>query len=84
MLVNNKSYYSVILADIKKADFNNFDTLFFNRLTEQLSYDKVIDPSEILLVVQKYSPLIFEKTNNDKKTIGTINEFIFQSQIKWQ
>lgn len=80
MLVNNKSYYSVILADIKKADFNNFDTLFFNRLTEQLLYDKVIDPSEMLLVVQKYSPLIFEKTNNDKKTIGTINEFIFQYQ----
>ena len=43
-------------------------------------YDKVIDPSEMLFVVQKYSPLTFEKTNNDKRTIGTINEFIFQYQ----
>lgn len=83
LIVNNKSYYAVILEDIKKADFNNFSTLFFNRLTDQLLHDKVIDPSDILLTIQKYTPLIFARTNNDKKTIGTINEFVlhFQSNL---
>jgi len=76
ILVNNKSYYAVILADIKKADFTNFSTLFFNRLTSQLVHDKVIDPSDVLLTIQKYTPLIFTRTNNDKKAIGTINDFV--------
>lgn len=28
--------------------------------------------------MQRIVPVIFAKTNNDKKTIGTINEYIFQ------
>ena len=84
ILVNNKSYYAVILADIKKADFTNFSTLFFNRLTEQLLLDKVIEPADLLLTVQKYTPLDFTRTNNDKKTIGTINEFVLHYQSNLQ
>ncbi len=82
ILVNNKSYYSVFLTDIKKADFKDFSTLFFNRLTEQLQYDQVIGPEEVLITIQKYSPLYFARTNNDKKTIGTINDFIFQFEVR--
>ncbi len=81
ILVNNKSYYAVILEDIKKADFTGFSSLFFDRLTEQLLHDRVIDPSEGLLTIHKYTPLFFSRTNNDKKTIGTINEFIFHYQV---
>ncbi len=82
VLVNNKSYYSVFLTDIKKADFKDFSTLFFNRLTEQLQYDKVIGPSDVLVTIQKFTPLIFSRTNNDKKTIGTINDFVFQYEAR--
>lgn len=81
ILVNNKSFYAVILADIKKADFDNFSTLFFNRLTSQLLHDKVIEPSDMLLTIQKYTPFLFTRTNNDKKTIGTINEFVFHFEL---
>ncbi|MFN6089517.1 MAG: DUF6933 domain-containing protein [Cyclobacteriaceae bacterium] len=82
ILVNNKSYYSVFLIDIKKADFKDFSTLFFNRLTEQLQYDKVIGPTDVLITIQKYAPLHFARTNNDKKTIGTINDFVFQYEVR--
>lgn len=81
MIVNNKSYYAIILEGVKKADFTNFSALFFNRLTEQLIHDKVIDPSDVLLTIQKFTPLFFSRTNNDKKTIGTINEFVFNYEI---
>lgn len=81
MLVNNKSYYAVILPDIKKVDFTNFSTLFFNRLTSQLVHDKVIEPSDVLLTIQKYTPLFFARTNNDKKAFGTINDFIYNYEL---
>jgi hypothetical protein len=77
IFVNNKSYYAVFLADIKKADLKDFTTLFLNRLTEQLVYDKVIDRSETLTTIQKFLPASLSKTNNDRKALGTINEFIF-------
>jgi len=77
IFVNNKSFYSVIIEDIKKADLKNFDKLFLNRLTDQLVYDKVIDISDALITIQKILPFRLTNTNNDKKTIGTMNEFIF-------
>ncbi len=82
ILVNNKSYYSVFLIDIKKADFKDFSTLFFNRLTEQLQYDDVIGPADLLITIQKYTPLVFSRTNNDKKTIGTINDYVYQYEVR--
>ncbi|HPS72269.1 MAG TPA: hypothetical protein PLM70_08445 [Bacteroidales bacterium] len=78
IFVNNKSFYSIIIEDIKKADIKKMDSLFFNRLTEQLVFDKVIDISDTLLILQKLLPFRLASTNNDKKTIGTLNEFVFQ------
>jgi hypothetical protein len=76
IFVNNLSYYSIIIENIKKAELKNFDKLFINRLTDQLVFDKVIDISDSLLTIQKLLPLQLSSTNNDKKTIGTMNEFI--------
>ncbi|TNE82522.1 MAG: hypothetical protein EP332_00035 [Bacteroidetes bacterium] len=84
ILVNNVSYYAVFITDVRKADFKDFSTLFFNRLTEQLQYDRVIDASEVLITIQKYTPISFARTNNDKKTIGTINDFIYQYEVRKQ
>lgn len=61
---------------MKKAHLKEFDTLFLNRLIEQLVYDKTIENSSVLILFQKLIPFQFSKTNNDKKTLGTINEFI--------
>ncbi len=76
IFVNNLSYYSIIIENIKKAELKNFDKLFINRLTDQLVFDKVIDISDVLITIQKLLPLQLSSTNNDKKTIGTMNEFI--------
>ncbi len=78
ILVNNKSYYAVLIMDIKKSMIKDFATRFIQRVTEQLVFDKVISPDEVLLFVQKIVPLTLTWTNNDKRTIGTMNEFIYQ------
>jgi hypothetical protein len=78
ILVNNKSYYAVLILEIKKPMIKDFSTIFIQRLTEQLMFDKVISPDEVLLTVQKTVPVTLAGTNNDKRTIGTMNEFIYQ------
>ena len=77
IFVNNKSYYSVFIKNFKKTDFKDFSTFFLNRLNEQLINDGIINNESALLTLQKYSPLILSKTNNDKKALGTINDFIY-------
>ena len=83
IFVNNKSYYAIVIANVKKADLKDFDTLFLNRLMEQLVYDKTIENSSVLILLQKLMPFQFSKTNNDKKTLGTINAFIFQVKCNY-
>ena len=78
IFVNSKSYYSLIFADVKKINLKDFETFFLNRLIEQLIFDKVIDNSNTLIVLQKLLPLKLTKTNNDKKALGTLNDFVFQ------
>jgi len=80
IFVNNKSFYSIIIEDIKKADLKNIETIFLNRLIEQLVFDKVINHSDTLVVLQRFLPVRLTNTNNDKKTIGALNDFVYQYQ----
>lgn len=77
MFVNNRSYYNVILRNIKKADVPRLSSMFIDRLSEQLIFDKVIEPDDVLIAVQRYTPVIFHGTNNDKRAIGTMNDLIY-------
>lgn len=82
MLTNNKSYYVLIFTGIKKVDLKDFESLFVQRLIDQLVYDNIIDNSDALLIREKLLPIQFARTNNDKKAIGTLNEFIFQFKVQ--
>ena len=77
MLVNNKTYYALLFPSIKKADLRDFESLFLQRLLQQLVYDEIIKDDETLVFLQRLLPVTLAKTNNDKKAIGTLNEFIF-------
>ncbi|WP_207420318.1 DUF6933 domain-containing protein [Desertivirga brevis] len=78
MFVNSKTYYAVLIPPIKKADLKNLENIFLQRLLEQLVFDKIIYEDSSLVILSRLLPLTFSKTNNDKKAIGTLNEFIFQ------
>lgn len=77
IIINNKSYYAVVIHDIKKSQLKTLPTLFLDRLIEQLAFDQVISRQEIPIVCQKYTSLRLERTNNDRKALGTINDFLF-------
>lgn len=80
MFVNNKTYYSVLFPPFKKADLKDFENVFLQRLLDQLVLDKIISHDEMLIVLQKLLPFALARTNNDKKAIGTLNDFIFQAK----
>lgn len=75
-LVNNRTGYSVFLTDLRKKDLHNFQSLFYERLKEQLIHDEIRNAKEILDSLYSMGEIKFYKTNNDRKTIGRLNDFI--------
>ena len=82
ILINTKTYYALLFPPIKKADLRNFENLFLQKLLHQLVYDQIISVSETLVLLQKLLPVSFSKTNNDKKAIGTLNDFIYRFKVE--
>ena len=76
VFVNILTYYSVFITDIVKKDFKNIDEIFEKRLKEQLLHDHVVDNFENAKFLIDGSKLNFYKTNNNKKVIGRINDFV--------
>ena len=79
--VNNKTYYSLFFTDILKKDLVDFNDLFLSRLIQQLIFDRVTDLGIISLIKQETGNLTFFRTNNDKRTIGTMNDLIYQFKV---
>jgi hypothetical protein len=76
IFVNNKTYYTVLIADVTKKDLSNFQQLFIERFIGQLIFDKVIKPADSLILLQKNLPVHFASTNNDQKSLGIIRNQI--------
>ncbi len=74
--INNRTAYSVFLTDIKKKDLEVIDLYFYRRLINQFRHDKVINENESFEKLFPSGNLKFYKTNNDRKTIGRINDFV--------
>jgi hypothetical protein len=78
VLVNNKTYYSVFIPGILKKDLRDFSGLFLTNLLRQLTHDQVIGTGEEALIREQYGNALLARTNNDRKTLGTMNDFIYQ------
>ena len=78
---NNKCYYTVFITDILKKDLKKINELFTTRLIQQLLFDNVITLRHIPLIKEVQDSIILSRTNNDKKTIGTMNDFIYQFKV---
>lgn len=76
VFVNILTYYSVFIADILKKDLINIDEIFLMRLKEQLLHDRVTDDFNKVISLTDGAKISFIKTNNNKKVIGRINDFI--------
>ena len=76
VFVNNQTAYSVFIIDLLKKDLKDIDLLFYNRLIKQLKHDKIIKENESFELLFPAERLKFYKTNNDRKVIGRINDFV--------
>jgi hypothetical protein len=76
VFVNILTNYSVFIADIVKKDLKNIDEIFMIRLNEQLLQDKVICDFKNAIPLTDCVKISFFKTNNNKKVIGRINDFV--------
>lgn len=81
IFINNITFYSVFLTDILKKDLRTIDVIFSQRLKEQLIHDKIIETSESTETIFPGNKLKFFKTNNNKKVIGRINDFVEMFKI---
>ncbi|MDP3463534.1 MAG: hypothetical protein Q8S18_12150 [Bacteroidales bacterium] len=76
VFVNILTYYSVFIADIVKKDLKNIDEIFMMRLKEQLIQDGFMDFIDKAVCLTDGVKISFFKTNNNKKIIGRINDFV--------
>lgn len=76
MFVNNQTYYSIMLFCILKKDLKNLRAIFIERFIEQLTHDQLMEPDDPRRIKEDFGPLVLARTNNDKSTIGVMNEYI--------
>lgn len=74
-LINDQTCYSIILPNFIKKSIGKFHQLFYQRLFEQYQYDQIIIDSKLKCRLLE-SPINFMKTNNNRKIIGTMTQFI--------
>ena len=74
-LINDKTCYSLIVPNFVKKDLPNFKNIFFKRLFDQFIYDGIEISYELMEKIYKL-PIQFMKTNNNRKIIGTMTQFL--------
>jgi Domain of unknown function (DUF6933) len=77
IFMNNKTYYSIFFLDILKKDLEDFPILFNKQLVEQLTNDNIINYENEAFVNALCEKLTFYKTNNDRRILGMMNDFIY-------
>ncbi|WP_221392097.1 DUF6933 domain-containing protein [Dyadobacter sp. NIV53] len=75
IFVHKKTLYSVLLLDIFKKDMVHVSKLFLEALISQLEADKIPDRYQSL-VRAIYKEIRFVPADNDRKTLGVINNMI--------
>lgn len=76
VFVNILTYYSVFIVDIVKKDVKSMDEIFLKRLNVQLIQDNILIDLKNTKILTDGATINFIKTNNNKKVIGIINNFV--------
>jgi hypothetical protein len=76
IFMNNKTCYSVVMANVLKKDVNNFGQVFKERLIIQFHHDLNINELQEIKLRNIFGSILLHRSNNDKKIIGTINHHV--------
>jgi hypothetical protein len=81
IITNKRTLYNIVLLDVLKKDMKIFDAMFYSALRVQLIKDNLFDEPEQVYWKSHSTAINFFPTDNDKKVIGSINEFIYQLTV---
>ena len=79
LFTNEKTLYSFLIPDIKKANLKNFVNEFLTNLNFNLQYEG-FSLDVINKVIQEYEKIGLAKTAN-RKILGTMNKLSFQYEV---
>lgn len=75
IFVHKKTLYTVMLMDVFKKDMPHIDRLFLESFINQLEADNILGSHEAL-IRNVYKEINLVSTDNDRKTLGTINNIV--------
>ncbi len=75
VFVHKKTLYTVMLLDIFKKDMIHINRLFLEALIGQLKMDNILGAYEAL-IRNVYKEISVVSTDNDRQTLGTINNLV--------
>jgi hypothetical protein len=81
LFTNKATLYSVVRLNVLKKDFTDVTGLFLGSLLAQLKHDNLYTQVQENYWLQNISDFVFAKTDNDKRVIGSMNDFIAQIKI---
>lgn len=76
IFMNNRTCYSMVMSNVLKKDVKDFSQVFKERLIRQLYYDLKINERQEIKLRKEFERIVINKSNNDKKIIGTINHHV--------
>lgn len=76
--IHKETLYVVIIFDILKKDLVNIQGLFKDAFTHQLYSDRILDKQTENSIRDQIGDIHFCPTDNDKRTIGSLNDSIYR------
>ncbi len=74
--MNHETYFYFIVYDIKKTDIKNLNELFITSFIKELNKLHLITAAQQEALKNRFSKVFLHKSINNRKIIGTINNFI--------
>lgn len=75
---NKATLYSIVRLNVRIKDFIDLTALFLSTLFVQLKHDGLYNEVQENYWLDNIPNFVFAKTDNDKKLIGSMNDFIGQ------
>lgn len=75
IFVHKKTLYTVMLLDIFKKDMTHINRLFLEAYIDQLKSDNIVGSHETF-IRNLYKEIRLVSTDNDRKTLGVINNIV--------
>jgi hypothetical protein len=81
IFTNKETLYSFVRLNIVKKDLVDLNAFFISSLFNQLKSDGLYNKKEEDFWLDNFKKLTFYRTDNDKKIIGSMNDFIYQLKV---